>query len=291
MTESTTEAIVPGDHEGPRSVAVPNSASFPKALLGYGKELASLRDGILALGAIVYFLGYTSWALYASERELGMIPVLKAQYLAAGMLPSITLLFASLVEHCRRELLANRRVREILTRNQRITALHRFYYVDRRRGFRQSATRNRDSPVWVFVPGLLLFASGAYLKEGKHHGPLRHLQVFSRWFGRYVYTTLFVCAYLFYVEHWFPKQWQEFGGPRPERVQFDVDSGKLSSETIRILLPTATTNRGIFRSRETYLILATAEYFLLQTNADISPTSRIFKIKTSAVESVFPIRD
>jgi len=55
-------------------------------------RLGELRDGLLLLAGFVYLLGYTSWANYALTTRIGLVPVLDAQYFAAGIVPALILL-------------------------------------------------------------------------------------------------------------------------------------------------------------------------------------------------------
>src|SRR5271166_489955 len=46
--------------------------------------LVGLRDVALVVGAGLYLVGYVVWSLYAGLEGLGLLPVLSAQYVAAG---------------------------------------------------------------------------------------------------------------------------------------------------------------------------------------------------------------
>jgi len=47
--------------------------------------VTKLRDALLALGGVLYVLGYASWALYAWRRSIGLLPALEAVILIAGL--------------------------------------------------------------------------------------------------------------------------------------------------------------------------------------------------------------
>src|SRR5262245_28654046 len=115
---SESSDLAPGNHPGPRCIIVTPPRSFLQSVLAFGEQLASRRDAALGSIAVVYFFGYVSWALYAVQRDLGMIPVLKAQYLAAGIQPAIVVLLAwwlvSLNKRLREKLYADPRIKEIL---------------------------------------------------------------------------------------------------------------------------------------------------------------------------------
>ena len=55
--------------------------------------LGEARDGILVSIAVIYILGFLSWATYSWRRHLGFVPILEAQYLVAGI-PATPLVLA-----------------------------------------------------------------------------------------------------------------------------------------------------------------------------------------------------
>jgi hypothetical protein len=56
-------------------------------MLEYVRRLGSYRDGILVAASLVYGTGYVAWAIVAWREGIGPIPVLDAQYFAAGLPP------------------------------------------------------------------------------------------------------------------------------------------------------------------------------------------------------------
>ena len=69
----------------------PPAPPAPKSKLELFKRLGEIRDSLLVLASALYFLGYLSWAFYAWEHKLGLLPVLDAQYFAAGVFPAVIL--------------------------------------------------------------------------------------------------------------------------------------------------------------------------------------------------------
>ncbi len=55
-----------------------------KNILSY---LANIRDGLIVTGGTIYVLGYSVWAFFSYQHNLGLLPVIRAQYLVAGMFP------------------------------------------------------------------------------------------------------------------------------------------------------------------------------------------------------------
>src|SRR5271165_4721145 len=59
--------------------------------------LVGLRDVALVVGAGLYLVGYVVWSLYAGLEGLGLLPVLSAQYVAAGATIGVFLVLAWIV--------------------------------------------------------------------------------------------------------------------------------------------------------------------------------------------------
>jgi hypothetical protein len=55
------------------------------------KTIGEYRDAVLVLISVDYLLGYFSWSYHAAQNDLGLVPALDAQYLVAGVLPTIIL--------------------------------------------------------------------------------------------------------------------------------------------------------------------------------------------------------
>jgi hypothetical protein len=56
--------------------------------------LGKLRDGLLVFGGATYVLGYLVWSIHAKQENLGLLPGLEPQYLAAGLVPLLLVLLA-----------------------------------------------------------------------------------------------------------------------------------------------------------------------------------------------------
>jgi hypothetical protein len=49
------------------------------------KPLIQIRDVVLAYGALLYLVGFVVWSVYAWSDGLGVLPLLSAQYILAGL--------------------------------------------------------------------------------------------------------------------------------------------------------------------------------------------------------------
>src|SRR4051812_14103708 len=55
------------------------------------KRVGTLRDGLLVLSGILYFLGYATWSLNAWRNKLGLLPAIESQYFIAGIVPALVI--------------------------------------------------------------------------------------------------------------------------------------------------------------------------------------------------------
>jgi hypothetical protein len=65
-----------------------------QAFLNILENLGKARDGLLVLITCTYLLGYCVWAYIAWRNGLPPLPLLDAQYLAAGLLPLLVVAVA-----------------------------------------------------------------------------------------------------------------------------------------------------------------------------------------------------
>ena len=68
-----------------------------RRLTAWLRPFVAMRDGILVVGAGLYAIGYLMWSLYAWEKGLGLLPILSAQYLAAGVTMALVLALGLIV--------------------------------------------------------------------------------------------------------------------------------------------------------------------------------------------------
>ena len=56
--------------------------------------LGSIRDGLLVVVGMAYVLGFLTISYYAHQHDLGLLPLLDAQYFLAGLLPALLIALA-----------------------------------------------------------------------------------------------------------------------------------------------------------------------------------------------------
>jgi hypothetical protein len=112
----------------------------------------------------------------------------------------------------------------------------------------------------------------------------------------WVYLPLIgTLAFLLYATRIFPDLPQAFGGPRPQRVQLDVDVSKVSPDTLRLLAPqwqSGQPSQSIARSRIVYLVFQSRDYVFLRIIDEASSSkSQPFRLQSSSVLSLLPVSD
>jgi len=209
-----------------------------------------IRDAFLVIAGLLYLLGYGVWSVHAWRNNLGLLPLLDAQYLLAGFIVACILLTGA---SCAwgawwvRERIPGTLTRERARRGWR-KALRLGWFVVLAASFAGLVLSDADwvkryyrMPEAVAYTLLAVLLSAAFLTpafEGTPDKP--HEKFYFKLMSLYV--VLFIAAFslLFlgraldaYTHHW-P---QELAGPKPRCAYLDLDSGKLSPATLSRLLP------------------------------------------------------
>ncbi|HEY3136139.1 MAG TPA: hypothetical protein VGL29_08930 [Blastocatellia bacterium] len=252
-------------------------------------RIGTLRDALIAFGTGVYLLGYFSWAFYAWRQHLGLIPALDAQYFTAGVFPAaILLLLVCLIKVLRavarwfrRQAFTKRRENLGKLLQNAAVALVIISYVTRL----MLPQRYSWIPNWIIGGGVTVGYVSAFFLKGKPEKFLRAVLYSIVWL--YVSVATLAVLLLYFLE-WFSKLPQELGGPSVKCVQLDLNSTKLSQETLRQFLPEgySADGRETQRSRNLYLIFDGSGFVLLKP--DSGEASPVQKIEKSAIEGVFP---
>ena len=207
------------------------------------RQLGVYRDSFLVTASVVYLLGYVSWAHYAATNGLGMVPVLDAQYLVAGLIPALI------------AIITVRLVRLQLT-------IWRAASAEPSAGRYSAGTMVFSAGKYVLVgAGLALvvadwvnlerlaavativlpFAGYAAMVGALLQG--NRGERFPRYYGLGVIWIMIVfvpvIAGLMYVDKIFPRVPAAFGGPAPQCLRLDVVSADLSRSMKPILLEEA----------------------------------------------------
>jgi hypothetical protein len=239
------------------------------------------------IAAFIYFLGYLCWSLFAWERGMGLAPVLDAQYFIAGAFPgllvaSTVLLIKGLIRLTKRRA-GERSPTKILIGSilslASFAVLILFSIVE-------CVSKKDDSGISsiLIFAWLGLFSCSGYLVGGRwqrlvlpilawFYGPLTILWLYGSYMGKV-----------------FPAWPQELGGPRPQRVELDIDRTKVSATTMGLLSSAPSDGEQVVRTRQVYLISLNSDYALLQMSPSILPTNQILRLGREAVLNVIPQR-
>jgi hypothetical protein len=187
-----------------------------------------LRDGLIAGATFVYLLGYYSWATFAHAHELGVMPALDAQYLAAGLFPAAVLVAF---------LTSIRLLRDLGRWTQRVPGRWRRTAGSGASGLALlliliSGWATEGVKSVLIIAALVLFYGSFLLLGAKAPVLMRRFTLFLVW----AYTILGGLWLISgYFDRWFARLPQAFGGPAPSCVVLDVDTSQLSADTQRLI--------------------------------------------------------
>lgn len=263
---------------------------------GLLKRIGALRDSVIAFGTGLYLLGYFSWAFYAWTQHLGLIPALDAQYFAAGVFPAAVLLSLYGVARLLRWLARWSRSKEFSEKKEsdrkgktgkvlEIAGAVLFLV-----GFIATQLTQRYALVRfsLIIAGTLSIYASAFFSRRRSDKFLRMLAQGALW------TLLSIGGawlLLGYFVAWFSKLPQELGGPSARCVELDLNTTKLSQETLRLVLPDGYTveSRETHRSRSMYLIFEGSDFILVKPESgDTGLLNPARKIGKDAIQAVFP---
>ena len=236
-----------------------------------------LRDGFLVVGAGLYAIGYFAWSVYAWANGLGLLPVLSAQYVAAGATIGLFLLFAWLVVGGL--WLAQKRLHLWLDKptDERLTARWILALVCSVAGFVfvTAVVLGKFLPWWLpmmlWLPYAILIFFSDEVEEPPRWLRIAYVRV-ARPFGRAKLRPLFrsvlrpqtfrkdklpyglilssalAVTFLVLGGFTFLNLPRELGGPSPSCVELDLDRAMLSAEARRDLLPDTVHDGNIIRT-------------------------------------------
>lgn len=286
----------------PIKVVLTKDPDGRRGMEAFVENLPKWRDGTLVLAGLAYVLGYFSWAIYAYSHGLGLAPVLDAQYFAAGVLPAAIIIASCFVAWWLRWLRqwiqkpvsrSGERVKTILEGAGILLILPGFVLLFVSKRVAQIPNTLATVSGILIVAGVVATIVSSLFSREKADAWYHRFLMGSAW----VYLPLVgIMAFLLYTTRIFPGLPQAFGGPRPQCVQLDVDVSKVSTDTLHLLAPGwqsgHTDQSHIVRSRDLYLIFQSSEYLFLQTSRQTSATTnQAFSLKSSAVESLFPVAE
>ncbi len=254
------------------------------------RRLGELRDGLLLLAGVLYLLGYTSWALYALDTGIGLVPVLDSQYFASGIVPAVILLLFALSVRLLRNFQKWLK-RPLSAKYQIMRPALGWIAAALVLVFIALKLVLKGSPAWLswFIPGYMIFMLvSAFFGREKGDRFFQGMGLFLIWSYTILGALWLIVGYDLKI---FPQLPSELGGPKPRCAQLDIDASQLSPETRAQLLGNLAlgNNSSVFRSVPLYLIFDGSEYMLLSERAEPpSRTNTVYRLRKEAVKAVFP---
>jgi hypothetical protein len=261
-------------------------------LLERVKNIGEYRDALLVLISVDYLLGYFSWSFYAAENDLGLVPALDAQYLVAGVLPTV-----------------------ILAGSVALAAVHVWFSKwtatdPSEKRFRWGTTLSilgvglgvagftvgqvladtpgEDRAVLVAVIGAYILMLGTILQGPRGVALLRYYGLGVLWL---VVLAVPLVLVLFYVERLFPYVPASLGGPSPRCVYVDLATDSVSSDTVAALVstepPVSLPIAGVRRTRELDLLFSGPEFVMVRLEAH-RPRGPVYALAKDAIRALAP---
>ena len=254
-------------------------------------SLGDVRDAILVLVSLLYFLGYIGWAVFAWGAQLGVAPPFQAQYFVAGLPVLATLGAVVAVAVMLQRLLIwrwpvwfssrNRSVKIILVFSIAFVtifaAILQYVVPD----YTFNLTRR---PLWldltfgaVLFFGLLLLvvSLGADGPEGIGYTIALYASVAALAIIPYIYLTLVL----------YPRVPQYFGGGKPRCAYLDLYKEHFSPETLGELVPDPGSSSAVVRSKEVGLIFSSGEAVYVFVPQALKDYKR-FEVKRGDVSAI-----
>lgn len=248
------------------------------------KTLGERRDALLLGAGALYLLGYLTWALYGLMNDIGFIPVLDAQYFAAGILPAILLSIFIVAIRLTRVFdvwmkYPPTRIQLFISRGLLIIGLGAVICF--------SLRGNRTDILTVSELGIAsacLYSSAVF---ARNRG-IRGLQIIVVYFAR-ANVILGLMLWLLYVKRVMPTVPPEWGGARSRCVLLDVDATQISLETAdRILEKSMGISDKVRRTVSVNLIFEGNEFLFLTPQADPpSANNPVYRIRKDVVKAIF----
>lgn len=250
------------------------------------KSIGAYRDAVLVLISVDYLLGYFSWAYYAAENDLGLVPALDAQYLVAGVLPTIILAIsvALVVLHLS---FSKWTAREpSLARYQWGTRLGFLGFAMLVVGMVAGFSLKNTADAWA-VPlaagGAYVMMLGAILQGPRGDKFFRYYGLGVLWFIVAATPLLLV---LFYVESVLPRVPAALGGPAPRCIRIDLVTEEVTYRTLSQLLTkedlASTSHPAVIRTGNLEWLFSGPEFMVVRVNGDV------YSLDNDAIRALAP---
>lgn len=248
------------------------------------KQLGSFRDAILVMAGGLYAMGYFVRQFNAVRNNLGWLPGIDVQYFVAGIVPTLVLMLAIgfikglnflkskvyALETTRPKIFRLIQTGELLVVGASIVLVL------------LSDRVNVSGAFNVLAIPTILFIDVIFRRPN-------WLRAFFAWYAYTVpvlFGTLLFVLFLLVGYPYFP---QELGGTYPRCAYLDLDTTKLSGETISTFVPpTISISSGsIVRSKQVFVLASTNDFILVRTKpAILGENVPSFELKKDTVAAV-----
>lgn len=282
------------------------------------RSIGEWRDGILVFGGATYGLGYLVWSIHAKNENLGLLPALEPQYLAAGVIPMLLIWLAYLGFRGAIQFpgtVAKWRDRQAgkwpavlrgLGLACFVTEFGVVVWIDHWQRQRHLTRLSTTLQFVVVLSQTLLFPTGVSLWFVYPSGEQKQT---SRWADRlqsaflrgYTKFVTFICVAAFlssfaviYVLVLYPAVPQEFGGVRPRCAFIDVAKDQVSGATRKEILPYPAESTGNVAQSYRMTVYFSGSDFMLARRAPGEPPagqpeppkSKLFELRKEVIKAV-----
>ena len=261
-----------------------NTRNLRASVSAGAKTLGERRDALLLGAGALYLLGYLTWALYGLMNDVGFIPVLDAQYFAAGILPAILLSVFIVAIRLTRVFDAwmkypPTRIQLLIGRGLLIIGIAAgvcFWW----RGDRTDIVTVSE----LGIASACVYSSAVF---ARNRG-IRGLQIIVVYFAR-ANVILGLLLWLLYVKRLMPLVPPEWGGARSRCVLLDVDITQISLETgDRILEKSMGISDKVRRTVSVNLIFEGNDFLFLTPKGDPpSASNPVYRVRKDVVKAIF----
>jgi hypothetical protein len=254
------------------------------------ESVARLRDSVFAVAGFVYVLGYASWAFYAWDRGLGLLPPLEGQYFVSGIAPALLVLLGVAGHRVIARLAARRRARPSAADLRLATRLERVGTVLVAAGLLGEWIDSRRGGSWLgslatgaMLIGLVAVCARAFVSASRSDRVFARAQV---WYARVALPLFAAAAFVLYVQRIFPGVPAELGGPAARCVVLDVERERVSSAMLADPLGASVSgDEKVVRSAPVWLLFEGGDAALLARSTPIEP-GRVQRLAEGAIDGV-----
>jgi hypothetical protein len=262
------------------------------------RGLGKFRDGLLVLVTVVYVLGYLVWSIHAWVNNLGLLPALEPQYLAAGIPLALILSLAWLGYKVLKRILEKIQVRlNLLLKRHGILcrgfaflcvvgSLFLFHVAEKYK--LPTIVSAEQARSLILKDNMVTFAAAVLLLLGLWvFGSTGFARVLALFYF-FLYLSLAIVLYMFGI---YPHLRQEFGGLRPRCAYVDLVRDQVSEPLQKQLLPESAIQSkvAVQRSVRLQVFFSGSEFMLIKPNPENgNPSNRpnLVELRKPATQAI-----